>query len=133
MEMTGKMKTKNTSENVLFSVCSVKNYTGGFTMMEIMVVVIIAILFVVLAVPGMMHMFNVYNANGAADQMRGDIRYAENLAITNVNNYYMQLNLATGTPNNPSIDNVPNSYVIYYIISTTASIATTVVKNGYYE
>lgn len=100
----------------------------GFTAVEILVVVFITVLFVAFAVPGMIHMYDVYNANGVADQMAGDIRYAEQLAITNVNNYYMQLNTATGTPNNSSIDSIQNSYAIYYIISTTVSTTTTTVK-----
>ncbi len=128
--MTSKVKSiKSAFRNVFSSVHSVRDFSRGFTMMEIMVVMIIAILFIAFSVPGMMHMYNVYNANGAADQLAGDIRYAEQLAITNVNNYYMQLNTATGTPNNSSIDSVQNSYAIYYIISTTVSTSTTLVKS----
>jgi Tfp pilus assembly protein FimT len=82
----------------------------GFSLFEILIVVAIVMLFSIIAIPGFMRTFSYANVNGMSDQLAGDIRYAQQLAITTVNPYFIQLYYAGTSPASPD---VANSYKMY--------------------
>lgn len=90
-----------------------KKYTSGFSLTEIMIVVGIIGAFMVLSIPGFVKMYKYSNVTGVADQLAADLRYAQQLTITQVRPHYVQLYYAVDS--SVSSPEVSNSYKIYYL------------------
>ena len=96
---------------------------SGFTLFEIIIALTIIMLISIIAIPGFIRTFSYANVNGMSDQLAGDIRYAQQLAITKVNPAYIQFYSAGTTVTSPEAS---NSYKMYSI--DPVSNSTTVVK-----